>query len=584
MRLLWKMYPQAAFFEVYVPAKGTGAVHDLPLIVESTESRLVEPYTKMFYRLFTERDTPLFRILFMNVNCDPSISRRVAANLAITLASEDLVTYLVDLDMKEPALHDVFHVDRNPGMVEYLLKGTDAEDVIRDTGVPELKFIPSGRLLTDPDDVLSVLGWSSTLDRLIPPGVVGLIYAGTGKGFDLSELMPEVDGVLLLFSSGEKINRWVRKELRKVKRKSDVVGVIWTNPLEYPFKKVQPQYVEESGGVDETVPEEETVSVVSRGESFMEKDGHAEDVAADAEPDVGSGESGVAGGNEREDESSGGTGGGEEVEREELGEQVAEAVGAGIEGGEANSAERESEVATGRRSWIVLLIVIPLLFVGWVMYNQGVFSPVEPGRDAATSQVGSEASSAGGFDGTEAAPESPSASTGQVAENVMGSPSRQVKPLPYSLVLASYKNQAAAEKGRMALQEAGFDAYLVPVEITGIGRWTRLMTGYYSEKSEAETILEEISVRSEFTEGRVISSRLSCLLGEFDSMEGAEEARKMIEEPGLDPYTIWSGGEEGPFYLYVGAFENERQSVVVEELLAEKDIKCKLIAREGFHP
>ncbi len=544
MRLLWKMYPQAAFFEVYVPAKGTGAAPDLPLIIESTESRLVEPYTKMFYRLFTERDTPLFRILFMNVNCDPSISRRVAANLAITLASEDLVTYLVDLDMKEPALHDVFHVDRNPGMVEYLLKGTAAEDVIRDTGVPELKFIPSGRLLTDPDDVLSVLGWSSTLDRLIPPGVVGLIYAGTGKGFDLSELMPEVDGVLLLFSSGEKINRWVRKELKRVKRKSDVVGVIWTNPLEYPFKKVEPQYIEESGRVDEIVPEEETASVVSRGELFMEREGHAEDVVSDVEPEVGNGEGVVVSANEREDSSSGETEGGEEVEREEPGERVAEAVGVGIEVGEADTAESESEATAARRSWMVLLLVIPLLFVGWVMYNQGVFSPVEPGRDAATSQVGPGASSVGDFDGMEAAPESPPAPTGQVAENVLGSPSRQVKPLPYSLVLASYKEQTAAEKGRMALQEAGFDAYLVPIEITGIGRWTRLMAGYYSEKSEAETVLEEIAVRSEFTEGRVISSRFSCLIGEFDSMEGAKEAREMIEEPGVDPYIIWSGREE----------------------------------------
>ncbi len=628
MRLLWKMFPQAAFFEVYVPAGGEGTPRELPLIVESTESRLVEPYTKMFYRLFTARDIPLFRLLFMNVNCEPAIANRVAANLAITLASEDIVTYLLDLDLQGSELHDVFHVERTPGMAEYLLKGIEPGDITRETGVPELKFVPSGEPLKGPDEILSILGWSNTLDELIPPGIVGLIYTGSGKSFDLSELMSEVDGTLLLFSSGERVDRLVKKELKRVKKRSEVVGVIWTNPMEYPFRKMESISFEEDVEAGDEVseeagaPVEEGVPVVeSRHLSFegeertglgpegdrpvyegevgggtdRGEDAVEEDLGGDGATEEG-GEDKIVEGEivqeervegEKVDETAGGESAGDKIvegeiieEEKELEEIVEEPAGDEGDWGKPDIIDDYEEGGTKRKLWLVLLGSLFGLLVLWVLYNWGGYSD-----DVQVGEFEADETPAEAIPGEGASrPEDEEVQVPEVESGIMhGDFLSGTSNVPYSLVLASFRETSTAARARDELISAGFEAYLVPVEIPGQGRWTRLMLGQYSDEAEARESLQEVIAGSGFQEGRVIESSLAFLLGGFGSIGEAEEASANVEKLGLDTYILVSDGEDKGYFLYTGAFEDAGQAGFFVDILKEHGLEGELVNRRGLH-
>ncbi len=637
MRLLWKAFPQAAFFEVFVPVGEDGTTTELPLIVESTEARLVEPYTKMFYRLFTARDEKLTRLLFLNVNCSPAVSRRVAANLAITLASEEFVTYLVELDMIDPAIHKIFHVNQKPGVVEFLLKGASANDIVRETGVPELKLIPSGKLLSDPGEILSILGWSDTLERMIPRGAVSLFYVGSGKSFKLDEFLAEVDGTILLFSSGEMIDRAIKKDIKRIKKRSDVVGVIWTNPMEYPSPGMATLSYYPRSESDREIPEEERVPVVeARYTSF--EGGESFEPTGDIEypgggPRREEEESPLEGGSGEGSRDEGVTwdGAGEKDSREEVGsagavtrdENPLEEADEDIPGEDLETDDRvvfaSSEIGEEKRStWLPVIGAILGILVLWALYNwlgsPGTEAPEEVAVDeiALSGETAGEASSgeetvsgrdvptavAGGGTQTNVEGIAPAKDEGKTptirkdegilnqsrieAKVVKGYSLAAESEVPYSLVLASYRDASSADKGRETLERAGFDAYIVPVEIPGLGRWSRLMVGQYRSSEEAAAELAVIKEKSRFDQGRIIRSNLAYFLGAFGSRDEAQEISDRVGGLGLDTYVLTSGTGGEIYLLYLGAFESEKQAVVAGEMLDKLSLKRELVERKGL--
>jgi cell division septation protein DedD len=656
MRLLWTMFPQAAFFEVFVPVKEDGVTVELPLIIESTEARLVEPYTKMFYRLFTARDDTLSRLLFLNVNSSPAVSRRVAANLAITLASEEFVTYLVELDMIEPAMHKIFHVDEKPGVVEFLLKGASADDIVKETGVPELKFVPSGKPLSDPDEILSFLGWSDTIDRMIPPGAVSLIYAGTGKSFKLDELLSQVDGTILLFSSGENIDRTIKKELKRIKKRSDIVGVIWTNSMEYPYQRKTTLSLDERYESEEEFPEEEKVPVVEtqhtsfESEEMIEQNMGGEEVESengggkpDGEEESVLGGSGEKGPDEEvteakmEEESP--------VEEEEMTEakpfeespvEEEEMTETRIEeedpteeeeviveveelDGENRIVFASSEVPEEKRVfWLPIIGTVLGVAILWGLYSWLGSPKTEPPQEVATVEVAPPEVPAADVSGGETVISGEDVPAEMVDEGVQikiegvapaegegdqpppweyegivsqaiieektikGYSLTEASDVPYSLVLASYKDASSAGKGQEALRRAGFDSYVVPVEIPNLGRWNRLMTGQYHNREDAAAALAAVSEGSSFDQGRIIRSSFSYFLGAFGSLDEVKGISSGVRNLGLDTYILASETGEEIYFLYLGAFENEKQAAVIGEKLESLSIKRELVERKGL--
>lgn len=79
----------------------------------------------------------------------------VTANLGVALAQAGLNVLLVDADLHSPQLHEVFGLPNETGLTTIMQEGTEAQEYIVDTSVPNLRVLCSGPLLADPSALLN---------------------------------------------------------------------------------------------------------------------------------------------------------------------------------------------------------------------------------------------------------------------------------------------------------------------------------------------------------------------------------------------------------------------------------------------
>jgi capsular exopolysaccharide synthesis family protein len=77
-----------------------------------------------------------------------------AANLAVAFAQQGMRVLLIDCDLRRGRMHRMFNVPREPGMSDLVLGFAKEEDVTRETSVPGLYVISSGKLPPNPAEML----------------------------------------------------------------------------------------------------------------------------------------------------------------------------------------------------------------------------------------------------------------------------------------------------------------------------------------------------------------------------------------------------------------------------------------------
>jgi capsular exopolysaccharide synthesis family protein len=89
-----------------------------------------------------------------------------AANLAVAFAQQGMRVLLIDCDLRRGRMHRMFNVPREPGMSDLVLGFAKEEDVTRETSVPGLYVIPSGKLPPNPAEMLGGENAHQQLTRL----------------------------------------------------------------------------------------------------------------------------------------------------------------------------------------------------------------------------------------------------------------------------------------------------------------------------------------------------------------------------------------------------------------------------------
>ena len=85
------------------------------------------------------------------------------ANLAITYANLGKKTLLIDSDLRKPVLHDVFNLDKSPGLTSFLTGNSDLKEIVQTTNVDNLDVITAGVNPPNPSELLD----SSVMDNFM---------------------------------------------------------------------------------------------------------------------------------------------------------------------------------------------------------------------------------------------------------------------------------------------------------------------------------------------------------------------------------------------------------------------------------
>jgi polysaccharide biosynthesis transport protein len=121
-----------------------------------------------------------------------------AIRLGISFVNAHRSVVIVDCDLRRPRVHKVFGGDRGAG-VSALIDGAKLDEVTRETAVPNLYYIPSGRAGDRPDELLSAPNLPEILDALEARFDIVIIDSPpTLVVADARLLSRHVDGVLMV--------------------------------------------------------------------------------------------------------------------------------------------------------------------------------------------------------------------------------------------------------------------------------------------------------------------------------------------------------------------------------------------------
>jgi capsular exopolysaccharide synthesis family protein len=145
-----------------------------------------------------------------------------AFNLAYICAQQGEKVLLVDADVRRPVQHTILGVSNRFGLTNVLLRDVPVEETIKTTSVPNLHFLPSGRLprtsigVLDPKRISELVhSLKLKYDIIVfdTPPLVGIS--------DSSVIAKEMDGVLLVVQ----YRKYPRDMIIRAKQMLDTLGV-----------------------------------------------------------------------------------------------------------------------------------------------------------------------------------------------------------------------------------------------------------------------------------------------------------------------------------------------------------------------
>ncbi len=128
----------------------------------------------------------------------------VLANLAVTMAQGERTVILVDADLRRPSLHEIFGIANERGLTTMVVEEAALDDPpLVDTGVDNLRLMPSGPLPPNPTDILGSRRMEEAIASLKTRADVILFDAPPVIAVtDAAVLGTKVDGVLLVVHAG----------------------------------------------------------------------------------------------------------------------------------------------------------------------------------------------------------------------------------------------------------------------------------------------------------------------------------------------------------------------------------------------
>ncbi|MEQ8215473.1 MAG: polysaccharide biosynthesis tyrosine autokinase [Smithellaceae bacterium] len=156
----------------------------------------------------------------------------IAANLAVMIAAE-LQSYalLVDCDLRSPSLSQLFGLQQQKGLSNYLAGETKIEEILMKTSIDKLSILPGGSLEENPVELIGSIKMKSLVQDLKSR------YDDRFIIFDSSPILPTtepsvlnkmVDGIIMVIMSGKTPRESITQAIKSLDEKK-ILGVVLNN-------------------------------------------------------------------------------------------------------------------------------------------------------------------------------------------------------------------------------------------------------------------------------------------------------------------------------------------------------------------
>ncbi len=153
-----------------------------------------------------------------------------AVNLAVSLAMETAQTVLlVDANLRNPSIHNVFGLGDCPGLADYLLDNQPLEDLLVHPGIGRFVLLAGGRAVFNSSEILTspkMLALVEELKHRYPARIVIFDLPPLLHTADVLAFSPYTDALLLVVEEGKTTAEEVKSALSLVKNSRPVLGTV----------------------------------------------------------------------------------------------------------------------------------------------------------------------------------------------------------------------------------------------------------------------------------------------------------------------------------------------------------------------
>ena len=154
----------------------------------------------------------------------------IAANIGLSLSLSGYSVLIIDADLRNPLLHNIFDVAESPGLGDVIEGKTPFEAAVITAG-PNINILTSGGKILNPLSHLSSPAMSDMIEKVKGLYDVVLINCADIKNFTDAVILTSIsDGFILVINDGKVKRQIVQYAIAPIEQKNiDIVGAIIAN-------------------------------------------------------------------------------------------------------------------------------------------------------------------------------------------------------------------------------------------------------------------------------------------------------------------------------------------------------------------